>query len=413
MSIISTLSCFSPPMDAKQLLEAYNNQTSCFLATPVQTLLAQGIREVLPCPQGEGCRQDLPKQARTLLEKHSPSGLPPARLMGAIPFDDTADVHLFVPEQVYRAGPIEKEHTSVSPSRLSPEQCGLQMIPEPAGYMQGVNEALERIQRSELRKVVLSRSLELSLPEALEPGWLLANLAHYNCHGYTYLLNLPPSQRLGSNPSSQTLIGASPELLVRRRGMQVEANPLAGSAPRSGNLATDRQRALELLNSDKDRREHGLVVEVIAETLRPLCRELDIPASPCILQTDSMMHLSTCLRGTLRDADTCALSLALALHPTPAVCGYPPQSAYCAIHDIESFARRYFTGMVGWVNSEGDGEWAVTIRCGEVEERRLRLYAGAGVVAGSTAEKELAETSAKFRTMLRALGLEHLLEVTA
>ncbi|NJL85990.1 MAG: isochorismate synthase [Leptolyngbyaceae cyanobacterium SM1_1_3] len=410
MRTISPLSCPSPLIDARQLLEAYDDQTSCFFATPAQTLLAQGIRAVLPSPQGQLSRQDLPQQAMRLLEQQSRLGLPPAPLMGAIPFDDSAAVHLFVPEQIYRAGPIEKHHAAAKPRDLSQNPC-LQMIPEPARYMQGVEQALERIQRSDLLKVVLSRALELSFPKALDLGWLLANLAHYNRHGYTYLFNLPPSQ--SRSKELQTLIGASPELLVRRRGMQVEANPLAGSAPRSGDLATDRQRALDLLSSDKDRREHALVVDAIAETLKPLCRELDIPSSPCILQTDSMMHLSTCLRGTLRDTDTCALSLALALHPTPAVCGYPPQCAYAAIHEIEPFARRYFTGLVGWVDGQGDGEWAVTIRCGEAEGCRLRLYAGAGVVAGSTAEKELAETSAKFRTMLRALGLERLLEVKA
>lgn len=413
MTIISPLICPSPPMDAGQLLAACNEQTSCFFATPAQTLLAQGMRAVLPLAPGELSRRDLPSQAMTWLQQQTRSGLPSVPLMGAIPFDDSAAVHLFVPEQIYRAGPIEPEHTTVRSIRFSPQQCALQMVPEPAGYMQGIDRVLARIQGSELRKVVLSRSLELSFPETLDLGWLLANLAHYNRHGYTYLLNLPPSPKPGSDRSGQALIGASPELLVRRRGMQVEANPLAGSAPRSGDLATDRQRAQELLNSDKDCREHALVVDAIAETLRPLCRELDIPSSPCILQTDSMMHLSTCLRGTLRQADTCALSLALALHPTPAVCGYPPQGAYAAIRDIEPFARRYFTGTVGWMDAQGDGEWAVAIRCGEADGGCLRLYAGAGVVAGSTAEQELAETSAKFRTMLRALGLEHLLEVTA
>ncbi|UJB72509.1 isochorismate synthase (plasmid) [Acaryochloris sp. 'Moss Beach'] len=400
-------------MDARQLLDAYNDQTSCFFATPAQTLLAQGIRAVLPSPQRGIPRQELPRQAMDLLAKQTGSGSLPATLIGAIPFDDSAAVHLFVPEQIYQAGPIEKGRTVFKSTGLSPNQCALQMVPEPAGYMQGVDKALNQIQHSELQKVVLSRSLELSFPESLDLSWLLTNLVHHNRYGYTYLLHLPSPSLLGLERSCKTLIGASPELLIRRRGMQVEANPLAGSAPRSGDLATDRLRAQELLNSDKDRREHVLVVDTISEMLRPLCSELDIPSSPCILQTDSMMHLSTCLRGTLRDASCCALSLALELHPTPAVCGYPSQGAYAAIHEIEPFARRYFTGIVGWVNGQGDGEWAVTIRCGETDGSCLRLYAGAGIVAGSTAEKELAETSAKFRTMLKALGLEHLLEVAA
>ena len=165
------------------------------------------------------------------------------------------------------------------------------------------------------------------------------------------------------------------------------------------------------MNSDKDRREHAVVVEMIADTLSPLCRTLDVPSVPSIIKTDSMMHLSTCLRGTLQDQQTCALSLALALHPTPAVCGTPLQSAMRAIHDIEPFSRRYYTGMVGWMDARGDGEWAIAIRCGEAKGSRLQLYAGAGIVTGSTPSKELAETDGKFRTMLKALELDSLLEV--
>ncbi|MGR3279181.1 isochorismate synthase [Acaryochloris marina NIES-2412] len=411
MSTISPLSCLNSVLDAKHLLEAYNEQTSCFFATPAQTLLAQGIQAVLPSPQKGFSRQDLPRQAKALLTNQTRFGPSSTPLIGAIPFDDSAQIHLFLPEKIYRTGPFEKGHTVFNSTGLDSNQCTLKMVPEPLNYMQGVDKALEQIQHSELRKVVLSRALELSFPTSLDLCRLLANLVHNNRYGYTYLLNLPSPPLSGSDGSCQTLIGASPELLIRRRGMQVEANPLAGSAPRSGDLKIDRQRAHELLNSDKDRREHMLVVDAIVETLRPLCNELDIPSSPCILQTDSMMHLSTCLRGTLRDANSCALSLALALHPTPAVCGYPSQGAYAAIHEIEPFARRYFAGIVGWVNSQGDGEWAVTIRCGETDGECLRLYAGAGIVAGSTAEKELAETSAKFRTMLKALGLEHLLDM--
>jgi isochorismate synthase len=395
-------------MDAWQLLQYYNNETSCFFATPKQSFLAQGIREVLPTTNAGESDRDLPSEAMSFLEKHSQSGYPPAPLIGALPYDSSATAHLFVPEQIYRAGPLKKTDAAGKPEITNPNQCQLKTIPEPSIYMQGVEQGLEHIHRAELFKIVLSRSLELSFPQKLDMGKLLGNLARGNRYGYTYLIDLPSNLA-----SSHWLIGASPELLVRRQGMQVETNPLAGSAPLSGDSITDRQRAEALMNSDKDRREHAMVVEAIADTLNPLCSKLDVPPAPCIIHTDSMMHLSTRIQGTLRDSDTCALSVALALHPTPAVCGTPPQSACSAIHAIEPFDRRYFSGMVGWVDARGDGEWAVTIRCGEAEGSRLRLYAGAGVVAGSTAEKELAETSAKFRTMLKALGLDRLLEVTA
>jgi isochorismate synthase len=415
-STVASTSYLDLPLSA-QLLEAYNEQTSFFFATPTQTFLGQGVREILSVMDGAVLRHGLPHQAKALLQRQSQIPLAQVPLVGVIPFDESAPFHLFMPEKIYRSGPLEppiQADTRAKPTRLPQAHCTLQMIPEPSSYMQGVEQALAQIRDSELLKVVLSRSLELSFSEAIDLGWLLANLARHNRYGYTYLLDLAQSQRFSSKlQTSHKLIGASPELLVRRRGMQVEANPLAGSTPRSGDLAIDRQRAEALINSDKDRREHAVVVEAIADILNPFCRELDLPPIPSILQTDSMMHLSTCVRGTLRDPDDCALSLALALHPTPAVCGFPTQCAYSAIHTIEPFTRRYFTGIVGWVDDRGDGEWAVTIRCGEAEGSCLRLYAGAGVVAGSTAEKELAETSAKFRTMLNALGLDHLLEVTA
>lgn len=118
-----------------------------------------------------------------------------------------------------------------------------------------------------------------------------------------------------------------------------------------------------------------------------------------------MWHLSTELKGELTDLSVSSLELAAALHPTPAVCGTPTNAAKEAIKQIEPFDRGFFTGMVGWCDADGDGEWVVTIRCAEAEEHALRLYAGAGIVAGSKPEEELAETSAKFRTMLLAMGM--------
>ena len=427
------------PISAEALLKAYDHETSFFFATPHQTLLARGVREILPAQKGALTHHGLPRQAMSLFEEQSHHGLPRLPLVGAIPFDNTANVHLFMPNQVHRTGPLRNLKTisaATKPESSVHSSCTLKMIPEPSGYMDSVEQALAHIQQSELLKIVLSRSLELSFASEINLGCLLNNLACSNRYGYTYLVNLARHPQIASKkpfapekqlaldkqlasktPSnlhpqiSHKLMGASPELLVRRRGMQVAANPLAGSAPRSGDPIVDQQRAEALMNSDKDRREHAVVVEAMAEALRPFCRDLAVPSTPDILQTDSMIHLSTYLQGTLKDSNTCALSLALALHPTPAICGSPTQCAYSAIHAIEPFARRYFTGLVGWVDSQGDGEWAVTIRCGEAEGCRLRLYAGAGIVAGSTAAKELAETSAKFRTMLKALELEHMLEV--
>lgn len=202
-----------------------------------------------------------------------------------------------------------------------------------------------------------------------------------------------------------TLIGASPELLVARSGQLVTANPLAGSAARSSDPAEDKRRADALLLSAKDRHEHAVVVEAVASALRPYCRKLDVPAEPSVIGTKTMWHLSTKVTGELLEPAASSLELAVAMHPTPAVCGTPTGPARTAIRELESFDRRYFTGMVGWCDAAGDGEWAVTIRCAEIGEDAVTLYAGAGIVEGSDPAAELAETSSKLKTLLLAMGM--------
>jgi isochorismate synthase len=119
-----------------------------------------------------------------------------------------------------------------------------------------------------------------------------------------------------------------------------------------------------------------------------------------------MWHLGTTITGELADPDVSVLRLAAALHPTPAVCGTPTAVARDLVGELEPFDRGYYAGAVGWVDTSGDGEWAVAIRCAEVAARSLRLYAGGGILPASDPEAELAETSAKFQTLLRAMGLD-------
>jgi isochorismate synthase len=185
----------------------------------------------------------------------------------------------------------------------------------------------------------------------------------------------------------------------------VTANPLAGSAARSDDPIEDGRRATMLLRSAKDRREHAAVVDAIVANLSPLCTNVRVPAEPQLLPTATMWHLASPITASLRDPATSSLRLATALHPTPAVCGVPTERARSLIGELEPFDRGFYAGMVGWCDACGDGEWVITIRCGEVASDSLRLYAGAGIVAGSEPESELAETSAKFRTLLSALGL--------
>jgi isochorismate synthase len=199
------------------------------------------------------------------------------------------------------------------------------------------------------------------------------------------------------------LLGATPEVLVQRRGKIVMSTPLAGTAPRSADAAADRDAAERLRASAKDAVEHRIVVEAVADTLAPLCTALTVDQRPSLRGTATVWHLATGIRGLLRAPEPSALDLAAALHPTPAVCGTPRDVALRTIGEIESVARSLYAGFVGWMDGDGDGEWAVSLRCLEVRGETARLFAGAGIVEASDPAAELAETDLKFRTLLEAI----------
>lgn len=249
----------------------------------------------------------------------------------------------------------------------------------------------------EFSKVVLARTLELASDGPLDIPAMVQRLARRDPSGYTFALPTGPGRNL---------LGASPELLLSRRGDRLISNPLAGSTPRSADLAEDVRRAAALLQSAKDLHEHAVVVDAVHQAMAPYCTSLDVPERPTLLRTATMWHLSTTVTGVLARPDVSALEIASSLHPTPAVCGSPTDVARRVIEETEPFDRGFFTGMIGWEDGTGDGEWVVTIRCAEAEDNRLRLYAGAGIVSASEPDAETAETAAKFRTFLQAVGAE-------
>jgi isochorismate synthase len=269
----------------------------------------------------------------------------------------------------------------------------LREVPSADTYEETVREAVARIRRGEMRKVVLARTIEVTAERELDPRQLAGRLRAVDPDAFTFAV-----------PSDDgVLVGASPELLVSRRGHEVRSNPLAGSAPRSGDPNEDRANADALIESSKDREEHAIVVDAVAETLRPFCTELEWDQEPILLDTPNVWHLSTRFRGSLRQPAPTALELVAALHPTPAVAGEPRQAALETIAELEPFDRGGYAGPVGWVDAEGDGEWAIALRCAELSGNRAVLYAGAGIVADSEPTRELDETERKFRAFLDAL----------
>ena len=244
-----------------------------------------------------------------------------------------------------------------------------------------VAEAVARIGAGQLDKVVLARDLVAETEVAVDVRWPLRRLAECYPSCWTYHVD--------------GLFGATPELLVRRERGLVTSRVLAGTIRRTGDDAHDLALAASLARSSKDLEEHEYAVRSVARSLAPHCSSMNVPETPFVLHLPNVMHLATDLAGVIDD-DTTSLGLAAALHPSAAVGGTPTASAVGLIAEIEGMDRRRYAGPVGWIDAAGDGEWGIALRCAHVEGRRLRLFAGCGIVADSDPEAELAEAQAKF-----------------
>ena len=376
---------------AAELLSQYRPEDASFLASPAGTMLAEGVYcPVPPSGRAEGLA-DLPLRVDAVLRVAEAAGHDVRTVVGAVPFAPDADARLVVPARLLRGEPLPPY---AGPPRVAPRVPDWGWGGDPQ-FTGAVERAVRHIRAGRYDKVVLARSVRVTVP-GFEPAAVVRALAGRDGRAYTFGVGLG---------GGRTLLGASPELLVSRRGRTVTANPLAGSAARSADPAEDERRAAALLRSAKDRHEHALVRDAVAEALRPFCRTLDVPEEPVLTRTPAMWHLSTTVTGEVADPAISSLALAVALHPTPAVCGTPTPAARSAIAELEPFDRGFYTGMVGWTDADGDGEWAVTIRCAVADGEGLDLFAGAGIVADSDPEAETAETTAKLGTVLAALGL--------
>ncbi len=204
--------------------------------------------------------------------------------------------------------------------------------------------------------------------------------------------------RLGAGPRDGLMTG-----LVRRTGREVVSRPMAGTTPRRDDPHADDDAVAALIDSNKDDREHRLVVDAVLSALAPSVSSIEV-GDPVAERFTSVTHLTTTIIGALHAQSSAnAWELAQALHPTPAVGGSPRDAALATIARLESFSRGNYGGPVGWVDANGDGEFAVALRCAEIDGVRARLLAGAGIVDGSDPDLEWAETQAKLEPMLRCL----------
>jgi isochorismate synthase len=256
-----------------------------------------------------------------------------------------------------------------------------------------IADALARFRAGEMTKVVPMVRCLVVAEAALDPRAAIARLS----------VLYPECVRFAFQRGDAIFLGASPERLVDKRGLAVESDALAGSAPRRAE--GDARAAAALLESDKDRREHDFVVDAIRAAIEPLASKIKVPGQPVVRTLRNVHHLHTPITATL--ARPChVLDLVRSLHPTPAVCGTPRDGAIRWIAAHEPDTRGWCAGAVGWFDAEGDGSFSVAIRSGVLSRQRAWLYAGAGIVEGSDAALEYAETRLKQAPMLAALGLQ-------
>lgn len=265
-------------------------------------------------------------------------------------------------------------------------------VPSGEDWCASVDEAVGAISAGEVEKVVLARSVDVTTEMTIDPFETVAQLAERSpdCHLYGWQIG------------ATSFIGASPELLVGKRGDTVRTVPLAGSARRGDGDHEDRMLGSELMSSAKNRDEHAFVVDDISERLTPLTSDLSVPTAPELRRTATVQHLASDIRGRLLP-DVSLFDLAGRLHPTPAVGGTPQQDALMFIDKLETIDRGWYSGGVGWLSSHGDGDVALALRCALLGGSRARLYAGNGIVSDSVPEDELVETRWKFRPILNLL----------
>ncbi|MEU9237650.1 isochorismate synthase [Streptomyces subrutilus] len=363
------------------------------LATPRRVLRAgPGTPVVVQAGAGQ-----LGRLARAAAQELA--GAPDGHVVaGAIPYDEQTPAALTIAA------------VTITPRPKRPQACPI--VPPFSGaappdvdqaYVTAVAHLVHRLRAGAAEKVVLARHVDLGGPLVGTASDVADRLMERYPSAYVFRVELPSP----AGERQRVLLGASPELLLTRRGEGLILNPLAGSAPRHPDPVRDRAHARALLLSPKDRREHQLLTEELAKRLAPLCSRLDVPTRPAVKTAGPLWHLSTLIRGRLRHPAPSSLELTALLHPTAAVCGVPQAAARELIAEFERAPREFYTGLVGWTDRHGDGQWVIALRCAMLDHRGLRLYAGAGILPASRPQAEHAETARKLSTMHDVLSYAH------
>lgn len=399
-----TPAAVTEPGEPTEELPAAGSDAVVF-ASPQRTLWGTGeaIRIELPAPWPD----HIGNVAEVLgaVSHDGPSG--PGRgpvAFGALPYDGSAAATLVVPQVVHGrtsdgdrwttrtdgAGastsiPVEDRAPLRQPSTVVVQATN------PIEWMRTVATATTRIAIGELTKVVLAREITVTADLPFDAVSLLHRLRALSPSAYAYAVD--------------GFVGATPEMLVSRLGDVVRAHPMAGTLPRTGDPDVDARRAGELLGSHKNRVEHQITIDMVHETLLPWCSYLDAEPEPSVVAAGPVQHLATLVEGRLSRPEPSVLDLVAALHPTPAVGGWPRAAALQVQAELERTDLGRYGGPVGWVDAAGNGAFGVGIRGAQLDAdaRTARVFAGVGVVDGSDPAAELEEARSKAQAVLSAL----------
>lgn len=322
-----------------------------------------------------------------------------ALAVGALPFDAVATGELVIPARVVGVdgdrGAWCTEIGAPSPVRAPQPPAATRFTVESrvdrASWRAQVHTLLDAIAAGTLVKAVLAREVVVSSDAPFDTRAVAKRLRRTQGGCFVF--------------AADGLVGATPELLVQRRGPTVVSRPMAGTIARGATGPADAAAEAALAASAKDGWEHRLVVDAVAEDLRGAGVDVTTVTGPQVARLATMSHLATTITGHFERSTPAisALELACELHPTPAVGGEPREVALTLLRELEPFDRHRYAGPVGWVDARGDGTWGVALRCAEIDGLQARLVAGAGIVAGSDPDVEWAETQAKLVPMLQAL----------
>jgi menaquinone-specific isochorismate synthase len=259
-------------------------------------------------------------------------------------------------------------------------------------WKEKVRTAVTEIQEDLLDKVVLAREIIADAETQVDPRTVIRNLAKEYPGTWVYANN--------------GLVGATPELLIRLSNSMVVSRVLAGTISKTGDDQKDLALAASLARSSKDLEEHEYAVRSVADALSPFCSSTNVPDAPFVLHLSNVMHLATDVTGAIKEGHKVfdIFAILSKLHPSAAVCGTPTAIASQLIKRIEGINRRRYAGPIGWVDAKGEGEQGIALRCGFIQGNQVHAYAGCGIVAGSDAAREVAESQAKFLPIINALS---------